>query len=82
MGKRKMEVIRSSQREVKLRRYRGKWSTLELILVEKSRSQNELFVTALMRKKKKKRKQNHGIQLKYEMVAKGEKRDSRGNRSN
>ena len=31
---------------------------------------------------KKKGKQIHGIQLKYEMVAKGKKRDCRGNRSN
>ena len=33
-------------------------------------------------KKKKKGKQNHGIQMKYEMAAKVQKRDSRGNRSN
>ena len=34
------------------------------------------------KKKKKKGKQNHGIQMKYVMVAKVQKRDSRGNRSN
>ena len=51
-------------------------------MVKTSRRQNELFVTALMRGKKKKGKQIHGIQLKYEMVAKGKKRDCRGNRSN